>query len=451
MRALLPTVALLACTPPEPEPFAPTAPTSACRAAPHDWVDHTLVGALVDVTEAPEFSLTKGLLEAAMRQAGLDAFTPVPYGATSYRVRYVTQDKGRTVEATAVITLPALAVGDAPIEVPTVLFAHGTTGFIDACAPSAGGIEDMAGAILIAAQGFAVVSPDYLGMNGYGAPSEELHPYLVAEPAAVGALDSVRAAWRFAEERPWLPASPTNDLLLWGLSEGGFTVLHADRLLTHYLPEARPIGTIAAVPPTDLRGLSRAALTELSPASGGLAGGLVGMASWHGDLSLLGQVLVPPFDTSVYEAMSTTCNPGSLLRGVGSVDEIFTAEAIAAARNDTFEDFPPFDCYLTEGSVLSSPVPRDHDAPVFLQISGEDELVLASVERDNAPRFCDAGYTVDYLECAGAGHVDGAAWSLPAQLAWARARAAGEPLTESCDFDDVRDCEAEFFDGDAPR
>jgi len=450
MRSATVLVALLACATPEPGPFVPTAPTSACRDVPHDWIDHERVGALAQVLEAPEFSVAKPILELAMRQAGLEQFTPVPYGATSYRVRYVTQDKGRAIEATAVITLPDLPEGEPPREVPSVIFAHGTTGFIDACAPSAGRLEDMAGAILIAAQGFAVVSPDYIGMNGFGEPAAELHPYLVAEPAAVGALDSARAMWRFSDERSWLRAKPSRDLLLWGLSEGGFTVLHADRLITHYLPEARLIGTIASVPPTDLRGLTRAALTELSPASGGLAGGLVGMASWHGDVSLLSEVLRPPFDTTVFEAMSTTCNPGSLLRGVASVDEIFTEPAIAAARDDRFEDFPPFDCYLREGSLLTSPVPREHDAPVFLQISGRDELVLATVERANAPRLCEAGYRVDYLECAGASHTQGAAWSLPAQLAWALDRAAGRPLTEVCDFDDVRDCEAEFFDGDAP-
>lgn len=433
----------------EDAPFVPTAPTSACRATPHDWVDHELVGQVVLTDEAPTFSLPRPLLELGLRQAGLDEFTPLPYGVTSYRLRYTTQDKGRLVQATAILSLPDVPETGPQQRFPTVLFGHGTTGFIDECAPSAGGIEDMAGSILIAAHGFAVVAPDYLGMNGFGEPADELHPYLVAEPSAVAALDSVRAFWNFADANPWLPAAPTADLLLWGISEGGFVVLHADRLLTHYLPEARPIGTIASVAPTDLHGLTRAALTEFSPASGGLAGGLVGMASWHGDLALLSEVLLPPYDTSVYEAMSTTCNPGSLLRGVSSVEAIFTERAIAAARDDRFQEFPPFDCYLREGSVLTSPVPRLDDAPVFLPIAGRDELVLADVERANAPRLCEAGYIVDYLECEGARHTQGAAWSLPAQLAWAQARAAGEPLTEICDFDDVRDCR-EFFSGDPP-
>lgn len=433
----------------EPVPFVPTAPTSTCRDTPHDWVDHELVGQVVFSEEAATFSLAAPVLDLGLRQAGLDEFTPVPYGVTSYRIRYTTQDKGRVVQATAIVSLPVLPSDEPPRELPTVLFGHGTTGFIDECAPSAGGVEDMAGAVLIAAQGFAVVAPDYLGMNGFGDPAEELHPYLVAEPSAVTALDSVRALWTFADANPWLPAAPSRDLLMWGLSEGGFVVLHADRLVTHYLPEARPIGTIAAVPPTDLRGLTRSALTELSPASGGLAGGLVGMASWHGDISLLSEVLLPPYDTSVFEAMSSSCNPGSLLRGVSAVDDIFTERAIHAARDDAFHAFPPFDCYLREGSLLTSPVEREHDAPVFLQISGHDELVLADVERLNAPRLCEAGYTVDYLECEGASHTQGAAWSLPAQLTWALDRAAGEPVTEVCDFDDVRDCR-EFFSGDAP-
>ncbi|TVQ90024.1 MAG: hypothetical protein EA397_13785 [Deltaproteobacteria bacterium] len=449
MLRSVPLLLLAACsTPLEDEelgPYHPTVPTSACVDEPYDWVDLDEMGSLIEVREAQDLSFPAPVLDIALRSAGLGDYTPVPYGVVSFRVRYLTQDKGRPIEATAILSFPQPRE-DGPLpSVPTALWGHGTTGFTDACAPSAGGVEEGASGLLPAAHGFATAAPDYIGMNGFGEPAHELHPYLVAEPAAVGALDSVRALWRLAKLRDDLPSVPTPDLLLWGVSEGGFTVLHADRFVTHYLPEANPIGTIASVPPTDLEGITREALTEISPATGGLVGGMVGMASWHGDLELLGQVLRPPLDRMVYEEMSSSCNPGRLLRGYDTLDAIFTEEVLQAVVEDRFDDFPPFSCYMREGSLLTSQASREHDAPVFLQISGADELVLASVERENVPRLCEAGYAIDYLECEGADHVRGAVDSLPAQLNWAMARAAGEPVGPTCQLDRVVDCSSYDF------
>lgn len=444
MRRLTIAVLLLSCGPAdEPETegvFSPTVPTSACPGETYDWVELERMGQIIEAHPAPDLSVTGPVLDLALRQVGLSDYTPVPYAVQSWRVRYTTQDKGRLIEATAIFSFPEPRDDGPRPTVPTAMWGHGTTGFTDECAPSAGGLEEGAAGLVVAAFGFATAAPDYIGMNGFGEPAEELHPYLVAEPAAVGSLDSVRALWRFAQERSDLPSTPTEELLLWGVSEGGFHALHADRYLTHYLPQAVPIGTIASVPPTDLEGLTRRALSEVSPATGGLVGGMVGMASWHGDLDLLSQVLRPPLDEEVYEAMASTCNPGRLLRDFDTLESIFTDEVLSAVARDELDSFPPFDCYMRESSLLTSPAVREHDTPVFLQISGADELVLASVERENVPRLCEAGYRIDYLECDGASHVSGAADSLPAQLQWALDRAAGRPLGEICQLDRVVDC-----------
>ena len=58
-----------------------------------------------------------------------------------------------------------------------------------------------------------VAAPDYLGMNGFGAPAEALHPYIVAEPTAVASLDAVRALYRFsAAEANRLTSQPAQGL-----------------------------------------------------------------------------------------------------------------------------------------------------------------------------------------------------------------------------------------------
>ncbi len=107
-----------------------------------------------------------------------DAFDAV-YDVQTWRIRYTTQDRGRAVEATMLLSFP-LGAG----EVPTFAWLHGTTGFTDACAPSAMGIEGGAFNLLFASLGYVVVAPDYLGMNGFGEPADALHPYLVPEATA---------------------------------------------------------------------------------------------------------------------------------------------------------------------------------------------------------------------------------------------------------------------------
>lgn len=445
MRALTLTILALGCggeTAVE-LPTSPTVPVSICADGSYDWLPFDQVGSILEIEVADELSLDAPLIDFALERAGLDAFTPVPYGVRAWRVRYLTQDRGRIVEATTVLAVP-----DSPtaIEVPSVMWAHGTTGFTDACAPSAGSLEDNAAPILLASQGFAVTAPDYIGMNGFGEPAESLHPYLVVEPAVTGTLDSVRALWDLeaALDQP-LAAKPTRKLALWGASEGGFHVLWADRYMDHYLPEAELVATVAAVPPSDLLGLAEEATKEgpVLDAAAGLIGGVVGQASWHGDMGLVGRVVPSPLAEEVVEAMQTTCSLGALDDGIETLEDAFKPEVLAAGRSGDWPE--PFDCYLTEGTLHRSAVPREHDTPVLFQVSGADELVVGSVIAEDAGRLCDAGYHLDYLECEGADHVEGAAQSLPLQLQWLKDRLAGVPLEVRCDLDDVRDC-SEIFD-----
>jgi hypothetical protein len=442
MIRVLPLLGLLACTPDDLAdtdpglPTAPTAPVSACTETPHAWRPFAEVGHIVSAEPAPDLTLPGVAIDIALRQNGLEAFTPVPHGVRSWRVRYLTQDKGRIVETTGVISVPDV---DEPVEAPVVVWAHGTTGFVDACAPSAGGVMDNAFVMILASQGYVGVAPDYLGMNGFGEPAEEPHAFLVPEPAATATLDGVRAAWALDDFLDGsVGVTPTRQVVLWGASEGGFVVLQADRYLTHYLPEAELLGTVALVPPSDLLGIARAASTTFSDATFGAVGGLFGHAVWLEDLGLVSQVLQSPWDQQVIDTATTTCDLSAVTDGVQTVEELFQPDILADARQGIWP--APFDCSLTEATLHRSPVPREHDAPVFFQVNGEDELVVADVIRQDAGRLCEAGYRLDYLECAGARHVDGVGQSLPVQLDWIRDRVDGVPVEAVCDLDDVQDC-----------
>ena len=77
----------------------------------------------------------------------------------TWRVRYITQDRGQQTEATGFVFLPDVDTSD---EFPLLLYTHPLMGFSDACAPTAIGLEGAAVPLLMSAMGLVVAAPDYL-------------------------------------------------------------------------------------------------------------------------------------------------------------------------------------------------------------------------------------------------------------------------------------------------
>lgn len=443
----MPWFLALACQAPVP-PLHDTAvavpdlPTGGCGMAPYDWVSTAGMGEVVFAQPADDLSLPAAVIDALLGSYGYGQYTPLPYDVQAWRVRYVTQDRGRPVEATMVLTLPVLPEGGS---VPLLIAPHGTSGFTDACAPSAGGLAENGFDIIFAAMGYAVAAPDYLGMNGFGAPSGTLHPYLVPESTAVATLDAARAALRFvADTAPGAVPDPRRTVL-WGASEGGFAALWAERYQPAYAPELTVLGTAALVPPTDLTNLALEALREPLPASMGLVGGWVAQHSWYAVPGhTLDEVLAAPIAAALPEEMLGSCGDYSSVAEADTLEELFASTVLSAGAAGSLAGLDPWACYLGMGDLARSAIPRTSDAPVLLVVGEADQLVVADVVEASVPGLCDAGYDVDFLSCAGAGHTDGAVQSLPYQLDWLAARVRGEPMPdrETCAVDAPVDCEA---------
>ena len=447
MRRALPLLILLlvACPPPEepvPEPTIPDLPTGGCGMADYPWVALEEVGGLVFHQPADELSLGAGGIDILLESNGITQFSPLPYDVKAWRVRYVTQDRGQPTEATMLLTLPDVTDGSA---FPIVAFPHGTSGFTDECAPTAGGIEENAFGVVFAAMGYAVVSPDYLGMNGFGAPAGFLHPYLVPEATAVATLDAIRALLRLQETEDLGARGDPSRTVLWGGSEGGFAALQAERYAARYLPEAEIVATVALVPPTDLTGIAYLALAETIDATAGLAAAWIGQHSWYDAGSDLSDVLLDDLAAALPGEMMESCGDFPSMDGVETMEDLFQPSVIAAAAAGTLEELEPWGCYLELADLAASPIPREVDPPVLVVLSEADELVVSGPVRESLPVLCDQGYDIEHLECAGAGHTEGAAWSLPYQIDWVADRLAGVPLEGSCVINAPIDCE-EFLD-----
>lgn len=163
-----------------------------CGLAAYDWLPTTNMGTLVSYEEDDLSPVSAEDVEGVLE--GLNtALVPVPYGMRLYRIRYVTQDKGQQVEATAMVGMPWNESGD-PEALPVALWHHGTTGFTSACAPSDMGLSEVAKVGVFTAHGYITAAPDYIGLDPEASmPPATTHAYLGIEQTGIGSLDALRA------------------------------------------------------------------------------------------------------------------------------------------------------------------------------------------------------------------------------------------------------------------
>lgn len=117
--------------------------------------------------------------------------------------------------ATAVVLVPN---GRAPTGGwPIVVWAHGTVGVADKCAPSAstnlGGADSLIANLLI--NGYVVVAPDYEGLG-----SDGIHPFLNANSEGESIIHAVKAVKSFV-------ANTSGDWMVVGHSQGGHAAIAA--------------------------------------------------------------------------------------------------------------------------------------------------------------------------------------------------------------------------------
>ena len=415
----------------------PVLKVAACGMAAYEPVTSDELGRWVDYEEIPALNLDAKSVDALLAQAGYNALSPVPYGCHVYRYRYKTQDRGKLVEATGTIGFPAN--GPLPAgEVPFGVFLHGTTGFADPCAPSRT-LDGQATAALIASLGFVAVAPDYIGMNGFGDPSTTTHIYCGGEQIGFGSWDALRAAQKLTTKlKPGVTTG--NSTIIWGGSQGGHAALFMELYGPYYGPEFDVKAVVAAVPPSVLAPLAKKAMEAFSPPTIAFGAVLTTMREWYGEPADLKTVITddPPYNfaSTLHDQIfvKDTCNTGDAYQDIKNHPELerpdymYKQAFIDAILNDHLDQFPPWDCFMRENSLGDSSVKPLRFTPTYMIYSQNDDLVVTEPMRQDFERLCGMGFTLDYLECAAAGHSDGAIWSLPEQYAWIKDRLAGTPL-----------------------
>lgn len=425
-----------------------------CGMPAYEWLPQDQVGHVVGFRESERTQFSAQTIDVMLAAAGGSDFFAAEYGARLYHLRYTTQDRGQPVEATGLVSVPWIDGGERAKH-PMVLFLHGTSGFMGECAPSYalddGSIFPL---VLLSSQGYIVVAPDYIGMDAdadFTQPPPVKHAYLGLEQTALGSLDMVRAGRELlAAQRQEMNADPKgHDLIIWGGSQGGHAAFASDLVAPYYAPEFDVRANVALVPPTDLPGIAEYALGSVNDATGAFAAVLTALHFWHQGSEGLDALFTSQdpwnFPTAVPDAMYSGCEADDRFDGITEVSQVYRPEVIAQGLAGDWDALQPWGCYLKHNSITWTPIARLRDTPTLFVVSQHDTLVYAPAERADFPRLCELGYQLQYLECADAGHSEGAIWSLPEQVAWVKDRLAGKPIAAAdlCVLKDAVRCQGQ--------
>ncbi|MBK8011417.1 MAG: alpha/beta fold hydrolase [Deltaproteobacteria bacterium] len=187
------------------------------------------LGSILRCAQDPAWSLSADVLSSALKE-------PATSGLEAYRLSYRTSrnyDNPVGIAGTARLLVPTTPA-DLGTPLPIVVINHGTVGLADGCAPSLRDPHleaDLNSATLLAlslaAQGLAVIAPDYAGMGNEG-----VQGYGDGIDTAFSVLDAARALTLAFDT-----AEISNRVLMTGHSQGGGATFEAVALAATYAPE----------------------------------------------------------------------------------------------------------------------------------------------------------------------------------------------------------------------
>lgn len=176
----------------------------------------------------------------------VDAYTSTNLGSVAAESSILTYkmlgQSGQEVQATSLVFTPNTPppAGGWPI----VVWAHGTTGVADTCAPSKAALADSTKDLIskLLTAGYVVVAPDY---EGLGTPG--IHPFLNVKSEAFSITDAVVATRNYLSQRNLLTSKKW---LTVGHSQGGHAALSAAQYASRAQLDYK--GTVAVAPASNL-------------------------------------------------------------------------------------------------------------------------------------------------------------------------------------------------------
>lgn len=298
---------------------------------------------------------------------------------------------------------------------PLVVYAPGTRGVGDDCAPSYTLSQgaDYEGLFIstLLDQGWAVAVTDY---EGLGMPGQ--HTYVVGQSEGRAMLDLARAA--LGTRAGGLRAS--SPIGLYGYSQGGGAAGWAAELEATYAPELDVRGTVAGGVPGDLARVGEFLDQSLFAAFAFMAA--IGYDAAYPELDL--EDYLNPRGEALLADAADTC-----LVSVDGIGTLFDTAFVSRAdftHTDPLAD-PAWQARFEENR-LGQTRPA---APVFQFHGAIDEIVAFDQAAQVRDDWCDRGATVTWSVLPGE-HVLGMVEGFPLAVPWPQARFANIPTIGNC-------------------
>jgi len=333
-----------------------------------------------------------------------------PPHARGWNVIYVSEGAAGELDYVSGEIYVPRAPADTPREI--IIWATGTTGTQDSCAPSRnelytldGSSSRVPGIESLLARGYVVVMSDYQGSGVPGATA-----YLQGALQAKASFDIARAA------RNLPVAMAGTDVGIYGFSQGGQTALWAAHIAADYAPEFELAGAIPLAPASRHLDLSFYDL-DIPVNSGYFIMRMAGLQVGHPELKL--SDILTETGLSMLTAQSWGCY------------EIFDAAAQLNepyAKPEALQPGTAWRSWLEENDEFL-PIPREIP---FLIIQGDEDVdVPVELTRRVLADMCEQGNRVSYIEMAGADHFGVFEPGGAMAADWFAARFAGEQLQDA--------------------
>ncbi len=306
-----------------------------------------------------------------------------PANARGWNVIYVSEGANGDLEyVSGEIYVPVMPTQS---ERKLLIWATGTTGTQDSCAPSRNdlfSVADQSSRVPsideFLARGYVVVMSDYQGSGTPGATA-----YLQGAQQAMASFDIARAARN-------LPAAMAGtDVGIYGFSQGGQTALWAAHIVDEYAPEFNLVGAVPLAPASRHLELSFYDL-DIPVNSGYFIMRMGGLQVGHPELKL--RDILTDVGLEMLTAQTWGCY--EVFGAAAQLDEPY-------AKPEALEPGTAWRAWLEENDEF---LPMSPAIP-FLMIQGDEDLdVPAWLTREVLDDLCDQGSEVQYIEMAGADH-----------------------------------------------
>ncbi|WP_203336109.1 lipase family protein [Nocardioides limicola] len=332
----------------------------------------------------------------------------------AWQLAYATADvDGEVREATGlVVAAKGWSLGPRPV----LVWAHGTTGVAEDCAPSAriDAFGVYAGLLAqMVLQGWVVVAPDFAGLG-----SEGPHEYLGGLAAGRDLVHAVTAS----QSIDGLALMPHT--VIWGGSQGAHAALWAG-VVADEAPSMDLRGIAAMAPPTEVDTVM--ASIDVDPDESPFGRMLISflLQSWHDvhpEAGLLDHL--PESDRDLVGRVAAQCqgpesNAPSLIRQFSGP---LLPEDSTAGR---------------WGELMRANSPNEVvEAPILLAQGDADDVVPVEIQRRWAERMCAEGQVLEYREYEGLNHLSLLTDTSPLLadlLIWTAARFEGDEPVSTCE------------------